>query len=177
MSTNMVEPEGPQMTLQYGAYKLHAGYAKLHAHMRMHTPTRPGTRMHARAFTHTQTRICNSYLLLFHGNNDSECASVWRYTYIACLFYFVMFLNDHPVEQPIPVSSVQPVPQRRKKCFASSKHFFALVTENRCNDIHLHSKFQIQQLAHKSTFIGVEEFEAKTSATSLPYVLQFFTTT
>jgi hypothetical protein len=24
MSINMVEPEGPQMTLQYGAYELHA---------------------------------------------------------------------------------------------------------------------------------------------------------
>ena len=27
------------MTLQYGAYALHAGLAKLHAHMRVHTPT------------------------------------------------------------------------------------------------------------------------------------------
>ena len=25
MSKNMVEPEGPQMTSQYGAYELHAG--------------------------------------------------------------------------------------------------------------------------------------------------------
>jgi hypothetical protein len=27
----MVEPEGPQMMSQYVAYKLHAGYARLHA--------------------------------------------------------------------------------------------------------------------------------------------------
>ena len=39
MSKNILETEGPQMTLQYGAYALHAGLAKLHAHMRVHTPT------------------------------------------------------------------------------------------------------------------------------------------
>jgi hypothetical protein len=33
----MVEPEGSQMTSQYGAYKLHAGSARLHASKRMHT--------------------------------------------------------------------------------------------------------------------------------------------
>jgi hypothetical protein len=33
----MVEPEGPAMTSQYGAYALHAGQARLHARTRMHT--------------------------------------------------------------------------------------------------------------------------------------------
>ena len=47
----MVENEGPQMTSQYGAYALHAGVARLHACMRMRTPTRLGTHMHARAQT------------------------------------------------------------------------------------------------------------------------------
>ena len=51
MSKNMVEPEEPQMTSQYGAYALRARLARLHERIRMHTPTRPGT--HAR--THTQT--------------------------------------------------------------------------------------------------------------------------
>ena len=36
------------MTSQYGAYALRAGLAKLHAFIRMHTPTRPATNMHAR---------------------------------------------------------------------------------------------------------------------------------
>ena len=30
MSKNIVEPEEPQMTSQYGAHALHAGYAKQH---------------------------------------------------------------------------------------------------------------------------------------------------
>ena len=49
MSKNMVEPEGPQMTSQYGAYTLNDGYGKLHAHPRAWTPAR----------THRQ--ICNTY--------------------------------------------------------------------------------------------------------------------
>jgi hypothetical protein len=61
MSKNVVETEGPQMTSQYGAYALRAGLARLYACMRMHTPTRPGTHMHAgaraRASMHTQTNM------------------------------------------------------------------------------------------------------------------------
>ena len=37
----MAETDRPQMTLQHGAYALHAGFAKLHARMR------PATRTHA----------------------------------------------------------------------------------------------------------------------------------
>jgi hypothetical protein len=59
MSKNIVETEGPQMTSQYGAYALHPELAR----MRMHTPTRPSTHMHAR--THVQActhrRMCNNY--------------------------------------------------------------------------------------------------------------------
>jgi hypothetical protein len=47
MSKNMVETEGPQLTSQYGAYALHAGLARLHAPMRMHTLKRPGTNTRA----------------------------------------------------------------------------------------------------------------------------------
>ena len=46
MSKN-VETEGQQMS-QYGAYALRAELARLYTLMRMHTPTLPGTRMHAR---------------------------------------------------------------------------------------------------------------------------------
>ena len=52
MSKNMVEPERPQMTSQYGAYALRAGLARLYVRMRMHTPTRSGIRTHARACMH-----------------------------------------------------------------------------------------------------------------------------
>ena len=41
MSKNTVDPKGPQMTSQYGAYALHTGYATLHGLMSMYTPTRP----------------------------------------------------------------------------------------------------------------------------------------
>ena len=54
----MLEPEGPQMTSQYGAYALRAGLARRHGPMRMHMPTRWGSkyaRMHARA--HAKTHI------------------------------------------------------------------------------------------------------------------------
>jgi hypothetical protein len=53
MSKNMVEPERPQMTPQYGTCALHAGKARLHARTRMHTPTRRGMHMHARMLTQT----------------------------------------------------------------------------------------------------------------------------
>ena len=67
-----------QMKSQYGAYALRAGLARLHACMRMHTPTRPGTHMHARTCAHTQ--MCKT--LLFHGNNDSQtCLDITLYVH------------------------------------------------------------------------------------------------
>jgi hypothetical protein len=57
ISKDMEEPEGPQITSQYGAYALHAGLARLYALMRMHTPMRPGTRIHARTHAHTDQYI------------------------------------------------------------------------------------------------------------------------
>ena len=47
-----METEGTQMTSQYGAYAFHAGLARLPARTHKHTPTRPGTYMHAHARTH-----------------------------------------------------------------------------------------------------------------------------
>jgi hypothetical protein len=57
MSKHVVEPEEPKVTSQYDAYALRARLARLYARMRMHTPTRPRTHMHARASMHTQTNM------------------------------------------------------------------------------------------------------------------------
>ena len=53
MSKNVVELEGPQMTSQYGAYGLHAGLARLHAHA--YAPGHPHT--HVRMRTHTELNV------------------------------------------------------------------------------------------------------------------------
>jgi hypothetical protein len=49
------------MTSQYGAYTSRAGLARPYARIRMHTPTRTGTHMHARTHArsrrHTQTNM------------------------------------------------------------------------------------------------------------------------
>ena len=50
-----MDTEMPQMTSQYGSYALHAGLARLHGQMRMHTPTRLGIHTHARSRMHPQT--------------------------------------------------------------------------------------------------------------------------
>ena len=85
MSKDMVEPEGPQMTSQYGAYALRAGLARLYARMRMHTPTRPDTHMHARMRKHAHT---HQYVILIAFPRQQwfrERASLLHYMYIACL--------------------------------------------------------------------------------------------
>jgi hypothetical protein len=60
MSKNMVEPEGPQMTSQFGTFAFmldNQDYTRAHA---CTLPlTRPPTR--ARAHTHTHRQICNTY--------------------------------------------------------------------------------------------------------------------
>jgi hypothetical protein len=61
MSKNTVETEGPRMTSQYGAYAMRTGLARLYARMRMHTPKRSGTHMHARTPKHTHT---SQYVIL-----------------------------------------------------------------------------------------------------------------
>jgi hypothetical protein len=83
MSKNVVETEGSQMTSQYGAYALRAGLARLYARKRMHTPTRPGTHMHARIRKHAHT---DQYVILTAFPLQQwfrDRASVLRYTYIA----------------------------------------------------------------------------------------------
>jgi hypothetical protein len=73
------------MTSQHGAYALRAGLARLYARMRMHTPTRLGTHMHARTRKHSHT---DQYVILTAFPQQRwfrERASILRYNYIACL--------------------------------------------------------------------------------------------
>ena len=68
------------MTSQYGAYALHAGLARLHAFIHMHTPTHPVTHIHAR----THKSISNTHSVST-ATIMRERASMLRYTYIAPL--------------------------------------------------------------------------------------------
>jgi hypothetical protein len=78
----MAETEGPQMTSQQTLY---AGSARLYVRMRMRTPTRPGTHTHTRTRTPAHT---HKYVILIAFPQQQwfcKCASLLRYTYIACL--------------------------------------------------------------------------------------------
>ena len=119
----MVETEGSQMTSQYGAYALHAGLVRLHALMRMHTLTCPGTHMHAHPHTNKYVTYCFSTATMI-----SEPASLLRYAYIACVVSLslvswksesVLFntliskkLNNLPGPQFIPMKTQIPFSQR-----------------------------------------------------------------
>jgi hypothetical protein len=95
MSKNIVETERPQMTSQYGAYALRAGLAKLYELMRMHTPTRRSTHMHARTRKHAHT---DQYVILIAFPLQQwflEHASVLRYTYIVVLLLLSTTHNTH----------------------------------------------------------------------------------
>ena len=70
------------MTSKHGAFALHAGLARLHASMRMYTPTHSRTHIHAR--THTETNKLYSFCFSTATMNR-ERASVLRYTYVVCL--------------------------------------------------------------------------------------------
>ena len=85
MSKNIVETEKPQMTSQYGAYTLRPGLARLYARISMHTPTRPGTHMHARKGKHAHT---GQYVILIAFPQQQwfrEGDSMLRYRHIVCL--------------------------------------------------------------------------------------------
>jgi hypothetical protein len=103
MSKNMVEPEEPQMTSQYGTYALRTRLARLHELIRMQTPTRPGTHARTHACTHRQTR--NTFF--FYSNNDSRkllnvtlyvhclsCSTYWRYS-LFC--HWVSVYQESPI--------------------------------------------------------------------------------
>jgi hypothetical protein len=80
MWKNLAETEGPQMTPQHGAYALHAGLARLHELVRMHTPTRPDAHMHACTNTPTIDTYCFSTAKIIRKR-----ALILRYTYNAPL--------------------------------------------------------------------------------------------
>ena len=61
---NMVETEGQQMTSQYGAYALHAGKSRVHAHA--HAPGYPHTRTHARGRRQVSNTSCFSKVTVIH---------------------------------------------------------------------------------------------------------------
>jgi hypothetical protein len=87
MSKNVVETEGPQMTSQYGAYALRAGLARLYARTCMHTPTRPGTNIHARLSNHAHIHTHQYVILIVFPQQQwfRERVTMLRYRYIACL--------------------------------------------------------------------------------------------
>jgi hypothetical protein len=73
------------MTSQYGAYALRAGLARLYARLHTHTPTCPGTHMHARTPKHAHT---DQYEILISFPQQQwfrERASMLCYTYIVVL--------------------------------------------------------------------------------------------
>ena len=70
------------MTSQYGAYALHTGFARLHALMRMHMPTRKY------AHRSTSNTYCFSMATMIR-----ERASLLRYKYIACHVCFMSGLS------------------------------------------------------------------------------------
>jgi hypothetical protein len=73
------------MKSQHSAYALRAGLARLYARKRMHTPTRPGTQMHARTRKHAHT---DQYVVLIVFPQQQwfrERPSMLRYTYTDCL--------------------------------------------------------------------------------------------
>jgi hypothetical protein len=87
MSKNVVEPEGPLMTSQYGAYALRAGLAKLHALIRKHTPSLRSTQCtHAPTSKHAHTDQYVGLILLAFPLQQwfRERSSMLRYTYIVC---------------------------------------------------------------------------------------------
>ena len=102
MSKNMLDPERPQMTIQYGACALRAGHERAH----MHTPTHLGTTTHThvcsrarthrptRAYTHTHTE--KYVILLFNGNNDSRRRfSVTLYVFCLSYHLFLYIRNKY----------------------------------------------------------------------------------
>jgi hypothetical protein len=69
------------MTSQHGEYALRAGLARLCACTRIHTPTRPGTHMHARTCKHAHTDHYVIFIAFSQQQRFRERASILRYMY------------------------------------------------------------------------------------------------
>ena len=101
------------MTSQYGSCALRAGLARLYASMRMHTPTRPRTHMHARSRKHAHT---DQYVILIACPQQQwfrKRTLMLRYTYIACrvvcrMFHVVAYFFIFPTISP--ASLLRPFP-------------------------------------------------------------------
>ena len=89
MSKN-VEPERPQMTTRHGAYALHAGKTRLHAHPHAYAPGNSRAPTRAQTNTHTHTEICNTYCFSM-ATMIRKRVSMLRYTYIAALVFCLIF--------------------------------------------------------------------------------------
>ena len=74
------------MTSQNGAYAFHAGLARLYARMRVHTPTRTDTRMHAHTRKNAHTDQYVIPISFPRQQRLHERVSKLRFTYIACVF-------------------------------------------------------------------------------------------
>jgi hypothetical protein len=82
------------MTSQHGAYALHAGKARLHAHTRMHKPTRPGT--HTHACMHEHARIAFPRQQQF-----AKAPQCYIMRTLPILFFFFVFpLYSLPITSP-----------------------------------------------------------------------------
>jgi hypothetical protein len=97
MSKNMVQPERPQMTSQHGAYKSHAGLARLyiHAHAPGHTQTR----------AHTDTQICNiccfsTAIVITNVPRYVICALSVLLFIAATICHDFLFIKADPSRQP-----------------------------------------------------------------------------
>jgi hypothetical protein len=131
----VVQTEGPQMTSQYDAYALRAGLARLNRLMRMHTPTRPGTHMHARTHARARklTQTNKQYLLLFHGNNNSRKMDVTLCVHcLSCLNFKqrMPYMNRQIVTvifvtgactSHVELSSILQLPERLRKLLLTWK--------------------------------------------------------
>ena len=90
MSKNVVQPEGPQMTSQYGAYELRAGIARLYALCAFTRPrVRVLTRTHARTRKHALT---DQYVILIAFPQqqlfrERACVTL----YLHCLYCYRLY--------------------------------------------------------------------------------------
>ena len=79
---NEVETNEPH-TSQHGAYALHAGLARLHALIRVHTLTRPCTNMHARTHWSMSNIYCFSTAIMVSRTRPSVTL------YVHCILFTV----------------------------------------------------------------------------------------
>jgi hypothetical protein len=128
------------MTSQYGAYALHAGLARPYALIRMHTPTWPGTNMHARTHRSISNTYCFSTATIIR-----ERASMLGYKYIACLLFWAFSTAENfktwlVLESQCCERRVREQSTTREKCCVP--RLLSAVLEDRHVTSHTFSLFQ-----------------------------------